>query len=44
MIKPIEDQNIGIIIKGPISKEAESKIAVAFVNNTDFRSEGEDCQ
>ena len=44
VIKPIEDQNIGIVMKALISKEVESEIAVAFVNNTDFVSEGEDYQ
>ena len=31
-------------MKGSISKETESKTAVAFVDNTDFVSEGEDYQ
>ena len=43
VIKPIEDQNIGIIIKDPISKEAESEIAVTFVDDTNFASEDKDC-
>ena len=44
VIKPIEDQNIGIVIKGPISKEVDCEMAVAFIDNTDFRLEGEDYQ
>ena len=44
VIKLIEDQNIGIVMKSPISKEAESEMAVTFVDNTNFGSEGEDYQ
>ena len=40
----IEDQNIGIVIKDPILKEVESEIVVAFIDDTDFVSEGEDCR
>jgi len=30
-------------MKGLISKQIESEISVAFVDNTDFVSEGEEC-
>ena len=44
IIKTIEDQNIGIVIKGPISKEIESETVVTFIDSTDFISEGKDYQ
>ena len=44
IMKPIEDQKIGVIIEGPILKVTEYETAVAFVNDMDFASEGEDSQ
>ena len=44
VIKPIEDQNIGIIMKGSISKEAESETVVAFVDDTDFATSGDNAE
>ena len=31
-------------MKGLISKQIENKTAVAFINDTDFVSEGDECQ
>ena len=42
IIKTIENQNIGIAMKGPISKQIENETAVIFVDDTDFVSEGEE--
>ena len=44
IIKHIENMNLGIIIKGPISKEEENETAVVFVDDTDFGSDGDECE
>ena len=43
VIKEIETDNKGVIIIALITKEIEQQIAVAFVDDTDFTSDGENC-
>ena len=44
VIKSIEEMQIGIRMKGAILETVEDKTAVAFVDDTDFITEGEECQ
>ena len=40
IIGKIEQKELGIIIESPITKQKQQKIAVAFVDDTDFTISG----
>ena len=40
----IQEEKIGIIIIAPIIKAEEQQIAVAFADDTDFTTNGENCK
>ena len=44
IIKPIEEMQIRIRMKGGILEIVEDETAVAFIDDTDFIMEGEECQ
>ena len=44
IIKDLEKKQLRIIIKGPMSKTKQQKIAVAFVDNADFFTSGKNCK
>ena len=40
MFKKLEDQNLGVIVKTPISNKEVIRSAIAFVDDTDFYTNG----
>ena len=42
VIKSIEEEEKGVIIMVPITKEVKEQLALSFVNDTNFISDGED--
>ena len=44
LIKDIEEKELGIIIKDPINENSEQQVSTAFVDDTDFINDRDDCK
>ena len=43
-IKDIEEKELRIIIKDPINENSEQQVSTAFVDDTDFTTDEDDCK
>ena len=44
MLRYTEKDNLGLLIKQPVTKEMEHQLAIIFVEDNDFVSDGNNCK
>jgi len=40
----VENENLGILILAPITNKSEQEVAVTFLDEMDFKIDGEECK